>query len=676
MRRPPTDGPSSGHRLRNLDRPGRIIAAAVALLLLAPFAWSAGRSLADGWTPTGDEALLALRSHDVLGGHPPLVGQPSTSYLYGGRPTNHPGPIQLWLFAGPVRLLGPAIGMKLGAAALNGAAVVLAAWVALRRAGPAVALGASLMLALVVWAQGTDVASDPLSSNQGAYPFLALAFLTWALLAGDVRLAPPAAVVASFTAQQHLNQVIPVLLLVIAAGFGLCWPVVRRRRELRRRSPADRPRPPPQRGLRWLVLAAALGVVSALPVLVQEVTGRPGNIGAVIRYSGEASRPTLGAVRGATQVLRAVGSPVLLVRPNLTGFQAQGPLFWPAAVAGIVVLAGLGWMAARDRRRERAPLAVVALVVAAAGFVNGTNLLRAEGTRINQYRWMWTLCALAWLAIAWWVGERIAPVVRRMLGGAASRAVPAAVGCVVVVLLIGDVGAFAVRSRDDRARFDTAFDLVRTLQPPTRAATRGSGTWLVAIDGLLASNTVAPALVLDLVDHGVNVEVAEIGPTAAWFYGSHRRYREGTVRGVLLVRSTLGPARGGPGRRVAVGRLNPGLNRLIDRVAPSLRGRPVVPAPNGREEAALRGLGLDGLERYVTLLRAGRVGRDPHALRDGPLIRGLNRGMLRSPRLPERTLSRLVHLLDAGGDPLLWDQDTVEVRLITPGQLAALGRFR
>ena len=149
MHGPLTDAGSRGCSLRSLDQRGRTVALVVGLLLVALFALSAGRALADGWMPTGDEALLALRAHDVLDGHPPLVGQPSTSRTAGGKATNHPGPIQAWLFAIPVRILGSAAGMRWSAAAVNAAAVLTAVWVVLRRAGPSMALAAAVVLALV-----------------------------------------------------------------------------------------------------------------------------------------------------------------------------------------------------------------------------------------------------------------------------------------------------------------------------------------------------------------------------------------------------------------------------------------------------------------------------------------------------------------------------------------------
>ena len=189
--------------------------------------------------------------------------------------------------------------------------------------------------------------------------------------------------------------------------------------------------------LRWPLAAGVVGVISALPVLVQQITGHPGNISAVIRYAGEGDRATLGAERGVTQVLRAAGSPSLLVHHNLTGYEAQTLLKWPGVVAGVVVLVLLAWIAVRDPYRERARLAIVTLTLAIAGFFNGTNLLKTELVRVNQYRWMWVVCALTWLTLGWWVAERARPLLRRAAGTRVRWAAPVGVGFVVLFLAVG-----------------------------------------------------------------------------------------------------------------------------------------------------------------------------------------------------------------------------------------------
>ena len=168
----------------------------------------------------------------------------------------------------------------LGAGAITAAALLITAWVALRRAGPAVALGVTVLLALTTWSTGTAVLTDPISSNIGGYPLLAGAVLAWALLLGDLRLLPLAVAVVSFAAQQHLAMVIP------AGAVSRRW---------RRSAPS------PRCTTSWRDPAARPGPCAGcsqvrrsercwLPIAIDQVTGDPGNLTAVLRFSEDMVR--------------------------------------------------------------------------------------------------------------------------------------------------------------------------------------------------------------------------------------------------------------------------------------------------------------------------------------------------------------------------------------------------
>ena len=140
-------GSAPVHRLRDLDGRQVLVAAAMVVLVLVPFGASAVRAHHVGWLPSGDDALIGLRTHDVLTSERPVLGQPSTSHLYGHEAgTSHPGPIEFYWLAAPLRLLGPSVGMISGILVVNLAAVLVAAWVVLRRAGPTVAGWAMVLL--------------------------------------------------------------------------------------------------------------------------------------------------------------------------------------------------------------------------------------------------------------------------------------------------------------------------------------------------------------------------------------------------------------------------------------------------------------------------------------------------------------------------------------------------
>src|SRR4029078_3005878 len=107
----------------------RWYAVALVVLVLVPFAVALTRAFHDGWIPSGDEANIATRALDVVRRHPPLTGLPSTSAKYGDQiSTNHPGPIEFYLLAAPLRVLGMSAGPLLTAAAVNAACVLIALW--------------------------------------------------------------------------------------------------------------------------------------------------------------------------------------------------------------------------------------------------------------------------------------------------------------------------------------------------------------------------------------------------------------------------------------------------------------------------------------------------------------------------------------------------------------------
>src|ERR1700675_2968168 len=209
---------SARFRLREIDGRDRQFAIALFILVLVPFAVALARAFHDGWVPSGDEANIATRALDVFSRHPPLTGLPSTSGLYGDKiATNHPGPIEFYLLAVPLRVLGMTAGPLLTAAAINAACALIALWVVFRRLGLTAMLWAGVLMLAVMWSAGTAVLTDTLSSNMTMYSLLCFAVLTWALVDGDLRLLPLAALIASYAAQQHLAAGLIVLVLALVA---------------------------------------------------------------------------------------------------------------------------------------------------------------------------------------------------------------------------------------------------------------------------------------------------------------------------------------------------------------------------------------------------------------------------------------------------------------------------
>src|SRR4051794_30642233 len=164
------------YRLRSLRGVELAIALSVLGLAVVPFVVALVRAYHDGWVPSGDEANIATRSLDVFSRHPPLTGLPSTSFLYGDEIfTHHPGPIEFYLLAAPLRLFGSRTGLLVSAMLINAFYVLVALWVCFRRAGLGVMLWASVLLQAVMWSAGTAILTDTLSSNMTMYPVLGTA---------------------------------------------------------------------------------------------------------------------------------------------------------------------------------------------------------------------------------------------------------------------------------------------------------------------------------------------------------------------------------------------------------------------------------------------------------------------------------------------------------------------
>jgi hypothetical protein len=555
-------GDRRGRRLRDLETPERLIAALVGLLLVLPIAVSAGRAVADDWVPSGDEAVIAVRVHDVLSTDPPLTGLPSTSDLYGtGIRTMHPGPIEFYLLALPVRLLGPQLGLLLGAGAFVAASLLISAWVVLRRAGPGVALWASVLLMWTTWSTGTAVLTDPISSNVGGYPLLAAAVLAWALLLGDLRLLPLAVGVISFVAQQHLAMVIPAGAVTAVASVGVA-------RELRQRWSEREDR---ARALRWVGGAVLVAGVLWLPVAIDQVTGDPGNLTAIARFSGDEGRASLENQDAIDAVLRVAGPPPLQLSRDVTGYDLTRDLGAAEVVGGVAALAGLVALAVLGWRRDRALAALgpVGLALAAAGFLATTSVPDSlEAGRINLYRWSWALAFVVWWAAGWSVARAL---VRWAPGvvPAARRAAPVlGVGVIVAVL----VASLATTGPDDARRDAQAFDVDRQLGDTVDDRFGDRGPVMVVDDGTAANLSTAPALIARLVDEGTSVQLP---PRRIDSYGSDREFDPETVGSVLLVASRFGALDGVAGQPVEEYQLTPDTAPVVDRLVEAARSAPV-----------------------------------------------------------------------------------------------------
>ena len=473
------------------------------MCVLVPFAVALVRAWRDGWLPSGDQANIATRALDVFSRHPPLTGLPSTSHQYGASiATKHPGPIEFYLLAIPVRVLGASAGSLLTAATINAGCALFALWAIFRRLGPNALLWAGVLMLALLRSGGTSVLTDTLSSNMTFYSLLGAAVLAWAVIDGDLRLLPVATLVASYAAQQHLAAGIIVAALgaVTVVAFG-AQVAMRRRRGDPAIGTLDR---------RWMIAAAAVAAVGWLPVVYDEIKNRPGTLTQIARFARDDTRPTLGFHSGIDQAVHAIAPPTILGRHGATGSFFIQPLGLATALLGILVVVGLVavvW-ATRSRSAALARLALVALVVTAAGVVNGSNIPDSgESLRVNLYRWTWAAAFTAWTAL----GLSLASVVGRAFAanpviGRARRLAPPLLLAVTAAIATSTV--FVARPSED-AWQRPAFALERRLDTAVLARIDRHHPLVVLFAGRASILSVGPHVIFRLVDAGLDVEVPD-----------------------------------------------------------------------------------------------------------------------------------------------------------------------
>jgi hypothetical protein len=320
------------------------------------------------WRPIGDDAVIAVLTHDVLSSRTPLLGMPSTVVTEDPDDTPaHPGPLEFWTLAVPERLAGAA-GLNLGAFLVNAAAIVLLGLVAARVGGRAAGIGLLVLASLLAWTLGRQLLVDIWNPHIAVYPLLALLVVTWAVVAGRVTLLGVVALLASFVAQAHLLYVPLALACGLVALAAVVFTFVRRA----------------HRAEEWRRDAlvgggATLGVVIvawSFPIY-QQLTDSPGNFVAMQETARSQEETAVGFGFALRTLAQAVGVVPLFLRQANSYSLVNKP--WDEigaltiATALLVLAALIGVTVLAFRRRDRAAAAagvtaLVALVVATVTF--------------------------------------------------------------------------------------------------------------------------------------------------------------------------------------------------------------------------------------------------------------------------------------------------------------------
>ena len=415
------------------------------------------------WRPSGDWAVIALRTDDV-GRLTPLLG-PYSRFGW-----NHPGPLLFWSLSIPYRLLGSHPQSVLSAAALLNAVVVVAiaavAWRRGRLALVAVTMGA---LAILFHALGPMILRDPWNPYLTLLPLALLTLLAWSIAEGDRWMWVPFVAVGSFEVQAHVGYLPMVAALTVAALV------------LVRTGQPRRSLLPPERRTRILLMGSvAIALfVCWLPPFIDQVAGT-GNAVAIVDYfiaPGARSAGLGTALEVAAGQLRIPAAP-WLGSPEQAG--ADGRLLGAslsALVVPVLVFAAALW-AARRRAPSAARLQWTVLAVAVAGVVATSRVVGPLYDWI--VRWWWVIACLWWLSIVWSAWS----VVLVSLRAAAARR-GATIALLLASLLVVHAGVAPVVSESKKAQVPNAStsQVLGNFLDPVVDALRTSGPVLVATVG-------------------------------------------------------------------------------------------------------------------------------------------------------------------------------------------------
>jgi hypothetical protein len=430
----PREGPGAEQVLQadgadRLERWRGALRVAGVVLATAPLLWFASRAWSRRAYPVFDDALIALRIHDVLSAHPPTLGA-GTSF---GRiaieaRANHPGPLPFYLLAPVWGLTGfrPG-GLVLSLLLYHVAFVVLIAVLAWRLGGDRLLVLTLAVVLLLERSFGVDLFTRVFNPYLGVLPFLASVLACWAAMARSPWYLAVAVFAGSVAAQAQLGFGPPAVVLIGVAALACAASAVRTGG---------------RGGVRPLVrpgaVTVAVGLACWAAPLWQELTTEHGNLS---RLWSSLDRPgaTLGLAPGFAVAWQLLGH----LPPRLARFNPFPARDWlDPDVAPEHLLRGAGVVAALVVllvvlvRRRRSPLAVWGLVLALVGVALTVALVpmapAGSSRETYQFLWVWVFDALLLLAVGVAAFELVPPLPRRLPLAAA----PAAAAVVLVALAV------------------------------------------------------------------------------------------------------------------------------------------------------------------------------------------------------------------------------------------------
>src|SRR5258708_17482938 len=160
------------------------------VVAVVPVAFATARAIHNGWLPTGDNALFAVRARDLFTHHLPLLGSWSSASVSAGPQLNPPGPLYFDLLAVPASVVQSGAGVAFGVALVNALCIVGTAVFAYRRGGALLGTIAMAATASLCWTIGSELLFEPWGPHAVLLPLLFFLVLVWALTAGGLLALP------------------------------------------------------------------------------------------------------------------------------------------------------------------------------------------------------------------------------------------------------------------------------------------------------------------------------------------------------------------------------------------------------------------------------------------------------------------------------------------------------
>lgn len=417
----------------------RVVAASAAVLIGLPIV-AAVIAWRGGWMPFGDEAAVIAQSWGTFTAHPPLLGNYTSASGITGAPQvlYHPGPLQLWLIAAPLRVFAPStFGALIAPAAWGSACIAIFLFAVWRRGRLRFLVPTLLSLSWFVYAAGPQLLRAPYHDGGALFGMLALIGAAWAILDHDEWFWPVAVVCATLTAQAQTTYLLPVGFVVLVT---VTWRLTERRR-------AESSEDAPQRRRSRVIatVSMALALLGWSGPLYDQTVGT-GNFWALITTGSNAKAAGPGWALNRLIDMLAFPPAWLSGKPRVAGpALGESHVVWHTpgsqvvqAALFTVLLVAVFTALARARNRRLLAFGVLGLGSTAGAFVASAMMPADPASLVGHVR-IWAISGFTvWTFVFIALADRTVAVARRRIESPALRrhvaTVMAGVACLVSLI--------------------------------------------------------------------------------------------------------------------------------------------------------------------------------------------------------------------------------------------------